>query len=72
MKKQTKPKLKLYVWEDVLADYTSGIAFALARSPEHARKLIIKKMGTDFRASEFEPKPLVVSRPAGFYVYGGG
>lgn len=32
--------LKLYVWENVLTDYTSGIMFALATSVEEARELI--------------------------------
>jgi len=36
-----KPVLRLYVWsDDVFEQYTSGIAFALASSPEEARKLI--------------------------------
>ena len=32
--------MKLYVWHDVLTDYTSGVMFALAESPEHARETI--------------------------------
>ena len=36
-------KLKLYVWTNVLKDYTSGIAFALAESPDHARYLICRE-----------------------------
>lgn len=34
--------LKLYVWESVLDDYISGLAFALAKSPQEAKELIIK------------------------------
>jgi hypothetical protein len=33
------PKLRLYVWENVLIDYTDGIMFALAESVEQAREL---------------------------------
>ena len=32
--------LKLFIWKDVLADYTGGIAFALAENVEEARKII--------------------------------
>jgi hypothetical protein len=40
-----KQRLRLYVWEDVMWDYTGGIAFALARSQVHARKKIVEKWG---------------------------
>jgi hypothetical protein len=40
-------KLKLYVWEDVLEDYTSGMAVALAPDVETALKLLSKKAGYD-------------------------
>ena len=33
--------LKLFVWTDVLSDFTEGIAFALANTEEEARTLII-------------------------------
>ena len=36
-----KTSLKLYVWEDVMTDYSSGIAFALAHNIRQARELII-------------------------------
>ena len=35
--------LKLYVWEDVLKDWTSGLVCVLASSQEQARELINKK-----------------------------
>ena len=34
-------KLKLFVWKNVLSDYTSGIMFALAYDVEEARKAIM-------------------------------
>lgn len=80
-----KKKLKLYVWTDVFCDYTSGIAFALATSPDHARKLIARnympasqKTAKD-RAywrrivnKELVSEPQVVTRAAGFQQSGGG
>ena len=64
--------LKLYVWEDVLTDYTSGIAFALAESIEQAREAIREKGLSDYRMKDLDSDPLVVEQPEGFYLYGGG
>lgn len=33
--------LKLFVWEDVLWDYSNGIAFALAESKEQAIEMLV-------------------------------
>lgn len=38
-------ELKLYIWEDVLSDYTSGVMFALASSVEEAREILLAKCG---------------------------
>lgn len=38
-----EPKLKLYLWESVLWDYTPGVAFALAFDENQARRLIFEK-----------------------------
>ena len=70
-----KNNLKLYVWENVLMDYTSGVMFALARSPDHARKLCLKEYGpfvSDRVRNDLKAEPLVVTRPKGFTVSGGG
>lgn len=40
--------LKLYVWENVLCNYSSGIAFALADTVESAREIILKKFENRF------------------------
>lgn len=70
--KKTK-KLKLYVWEDVLTDWTSGVMFALASSPDEARKVILKKSGNSISvAQDLAQKPRVIDEPEGFYVFGGG
>lgn len=37
--------LKLYVWEEFCTDYSPGLAFAIAKSEEDAKKQIIKKLG---------------------------
>ena len=38
-----KKKLKLFVWQDVLTDYTSGIAFAIAETEQEARGMLLKE-----------------------------
>jgi len=72
--------LKLYVWENVLEDWTSGIMFALAPDVRTARNILIEKWGgrtmVDYKHSDFYRdvmrKPRVVKDPEGFYLYGGG
>lgn len=64
--------LKLYVWEDVLNDYTSGMAVALAESKEEALRLLAKKV-PDYGMEELRArKPSVRRAKCAFYVYGGG
>jgi hypothetical protein len=46
--------VKLYVWENVLMDYTSGIMFALANSIDEARMLIAKKYHEECRSWDEE------------------
>lgn len=68
---KTKRPLRLYVWQPALTDYSDGVMFALARSPEHARKLILKKV--DYvPEQEFNNPPRVVTKAEGFAIYGGG
>ena len=65
------PKLKLYVWEDVLADYTSGVMFALATSAAEARRLIGEKC--DYvPPCDLAKEPKCIEKPEGFVVWGGG
>jgi hypothetical protein len=82
------PRLRLYVWEGILTDYTDGIAFALAPSVEEARRLAYANLrkgmspswGTymeelakgDGAAQELSAEPAVFDSPAGFAIYGGG
>ena len=48
----TKPatkgaRLKLFVWEDFCSDYTSGLAFAIAKNEAEARELIARQHGNE-------------------------
>lgn len=67
-----KKKLKLYVWENVLTDYTSGIMFALASSPEEARKKILGGQFSAIMKADLMAEPQVFTKPVGFAVWGGG
>ena len=79
MGKNTNTKeLKLYVWEGVLTDYSSGVMFALAHSTKEAREVILKKetdssgyVGT-YLKNDLKGRPQIVSKPEGFTCWGGG
>ena len=64
-------KLKLYVWENTLCVYTSGIMFALAYDEKEARRLI-KETDPDIDDSDFREEAIVITNPRGFTVWGGG
>ena len=70
--------LKLFIWKDVLTDYTSGIAFALAENVEEARKIIFAKFEeeeqylSDTLKADLSDEPEIVDTKDGFYVWGGG
>jgi len=63
-------KLKLFVWEGVLTDWTDGIMFALAENVEQAREEILKK-GSVIDV-DLAKEPDVYETPIGFAVWGGG
>ena len=66
-----KSKLKLFIWTDFCPDWTSGLAFAIARDETDARKLIEKDRGYDvYNWGNLEIKPL--SRRIARCVSGGG
>jgi len=44
-KRKHATKLRLFVWTDFSPDYTSGLAFAIAKDETDARKLIEKERG---------------------------
>jgi len=71
-------QLRLYVWRGIWADYTAGVAFALARSVEEARTLVQSGMGYAADGSDWwaarglADEPEVYDAPYGFGVFGGG
>lgn len=71
MKNKKAKKLKLYVWEDVLTDWSSGVMFALASSPDEARKVILEKTDSPRIAADLQQEPVEIDKPEGFYVFGG-
>lgn len=63
--------LKLYVWHEVLCDYTCGAMFALAESVEEARRLIVET-GETIVDEDLEREPTVYETPVAFAIWGGG
>lgn len=63
---------KLYIWNDVLEDYTSGIGFAMAESVEQARDLVKEQVSLGYK-SEFDKEPdAIYDVPGAGVCYGGG
>lgn len=72
-----RKRLFLYVWENVLTDYASGVMFALAENVEQARALIracegVSPASRGLLNTDLLAEPRVISRPEGFAVWGGG
>lgn len=69
-------KMKLYVWEGVLTDYSDGIIVAMAPDLKTARRVAIKSggaiSGRQIQNEIMKKRPWVSSRPSGAYCYGGG
>lgn len=63
-------KLKLYVWENVLHDYTAGMMCALAKSPAQAREVLLLKCDY-IPKGDLDQDPQVIENPEGFVVWGG-
>lgn len=68
--------LKLYVWEDVLEDWSAGVMFALAQDADHARELIRLRAGNGIGPHshlhvDLAREPRVIEQPEGFVVWGG-
>jgi len=70
--------LKLFIWKNVLTNFTSGIAFALAENAEEARKIIFAKFEkeeqylSDTLKADLSDEPEIINTKDGFYVWGGG
>lgn len=65
--------MKLFVWEGVLTDYTSGIMFAIAETVEEARASLLKKCDyiPDYDLNK-QPSEFDLSRSVAFVCWGGG
>jgi hypothetical protein len=71
--------MNLYIINDVLSDYTSGMVVIAAESKEQCRELFLKEFSGEYHADEFDKYAYFtiiegVNHPAGVvdYVYGGG
>lgn len=68
-----RKKMKLFVWDGVLTDYTSGIMFAVAASVEEARVKLLEVCEyipkDDLRR---EPAVYDCSEPVAYVCWGGG
>ena len=77
--------LKLFVWKDVLKDYTSGIVCILANNLEEAMELLKKEDHTAWWVLNGKPdnrdykgiyklikQPKIITKPEAFVVWGGG
>ena len=71
--------MNLYIINEILVDYTSGMVVIAAESKEHCRELFLEKFGK-YSADDFDSELTKftvienVNHPAGIvdYVYGGG
>lgn len=63
--------LKLFVWENVLTDYTNGIVCVLAEDLEQAIQLIKEKDDAAAYAMDMS-NVKVIKNPEAFIVWGGG
>jgi hypothetical protein len=71
MKTKVRSPMKLFVWDGVLTDHTSGIMFAIAPSIEDARKQLRKHVGVDNDLVQ-DPTVYRVDRRVNRAVWGGG
>jgi hypothetical protein len=65
-------KLKMFVWQDVLRDYTSGMMVVLAHDVEEARGLLYAIDDGYLSKEDIARTPIEVTTPRAFYVHGGG
>jgi hypothetical protein len=64
--------LKLFVWQNVLTDYTDGVMFALAPDVESAKAAILKNQDFSSVRADLERPYEVHESTVGFAVWGGG
>jgi len=72
--------MKLFVWKDVLRDYTSGMMFAVAHDLEEAKAELLRQLSDyedyDIRADLAKEVQVIDlegrTEPVAFYIWGGG
>ena len=62
--------MKLFVWHNVLTDWSDGVMFAYANNVEEARKMVLEDC--DYVGAELDQEPTVYEKPVGFAHWGGG
>lgn len=71
MANEAKP-LRLFVWTDVLTNYSGGVMFALAHTVEEAQQVIKRDRKDWVDVHEiYENPPEIVTSPKGFLFPGG-
>lgn len=66
-----RKKMRVFVWEDVLTDYTSGMMVAIAPTIEEARAQLLKECHyIPDRDLNQQPKEFDLSEPAAFVCWG--
>ena len=70
--------MKFYFWDNILRDYTNGIAFAYAENRKEAKQLIIDKYKkekgyiSDMLLEDLKAKPIIINKKYAFVMWGGG
>lgn len=70
--------MKLYVWRCALSESSSGLAVAMAETPEEAKAALIRQglpafyfVGTGIMTEDDVVQPRVYDGPAAAFVFGG-
>lgn len=67
-----RKKMKLFVWEDVLTDYTSGLMVAIAPTVEEARATLLRECSYIPEDDLIkQPREFGLSDPSAFLCWGG-
>ena len=67
--------MKLFIWKEVLTDYTDGVVFAIAKNEKQAREIVLQNVNDwekESVASAMSGAPEVHAEPYGFALWGGG